>query len=81
LPQELSAGMPDLLSGKMQAAEGGRLLLSQVLQDLPVALLFNGTVDEASAFSAGISAAQDAKLAPDSKDATAETEKERAGPT
>lgn len=81
LPQELAAGMHDLLSGKTHAGKAGRLLLSEVLQGLPVALLFSGAVDEASSLNAGRSAARDASPAADSKDATVETEKERAGPT
>lgn len=77
----MAAGTRDLLSGKTHVPQGGRLLLGQVLQGLPVALLFSGAVDEASTSNAGGSAAQDAGPAADGRDATAETEKERAGPT
>jgi hypothetical protein len=44
-------------------------------------MLFNGAVNGTSAFNTGSTTAQDDRPAADSKDATAETEKERAGPT
>ncbi|WP_151635866.1 malto-oligosyltrehalose synthase [Noviherbaspirillum aerium] len=87
VPQEMAADMRELLTGQTMAPSAGRLLLSEVLQGLPVALLFNGPdAEEAPAFTASSERDTDADpdaevAATDRKDATAETEKERAGPT
>ncbi|MEC4717529.1 malto-oligosyltrehalose synthase [Noviherbaspirillum sp. CPCC 100848] len=85
LPQNLAVEMRDVLGGHALAPEAGRLLLSQVLKNLPVALLFAGEGAGESMTSPAAGAASAARIggsaAADSKDATVETEEERAGPT